>query len=164
MDEIEWFGGSDPTRMLEFLHGNANSRKLRLFACACCARIGHLFVNDHDREALGAAERFADGREVQSELAALHTCTTLAALFEATGEDAAGAAAVTSSNFASIWRDRSRIRRLTSALGWRRKAECLGRLFLSRGSNRSGRSALSRATAARHDGSGRGLGRGTATW
>src|SRR4051794_28318440 len=36
--EAEWLACADPTRMLEFLRGKINERKLRLFSCACCRR------------------------------------------------------------------------------------------------------------------------------
>lgn len=102
MDEIEWFGGSDPTRMLVFFRNRASDRKLRYFACACCERIAHLFSGDSDLEAIGTVERFADGQGTQTELAALHIRMTMAALFEATGEDAAGTAASTSTVCAAV--------------------------------------------------------------
>jgi hypothetical protein len=101
MDEIEWFGGSDPTRILEFLRGSASDRKLRLFACACCGRIGHLFADDHDREALAVIEQFADGRGTQSELVVVRTRAPRA-IFEAAGDDAAVTAASTSAICASL--------------------------------------------------------------
>jgi hypothetical protein len=50
--------------MLEFVRCNAGDRKLRLFACACCRRIGHLLSDERCREAEKAvkvAESFADG-------------------------------------------------------------------------------------------------------
>jgi hypothetical protein len=36
MNEAEWLECTDPRPMLQFLHGKASSRKLRLFASACC--------------------------------------------------------------------------------------------------------------------------------
>jgi hypothetical protein len=39
VNEKEWLECPDPTPMLEYLRGNASSRKLRLFAVACCRQI-----------------------------------------------------------------------------------------------------------------------------
>ena len=47
--------------MLMWVRGFASARKLRLFACACCRRIGHLLIDPRAQDALATAERFADG-------------------------------------------------------------------------------------------------------
>jgi len=61
MDEAAWLTATDPTPMLAFLRnsGRAGERKLRLFAVACCRRIDDI-LTDRGREAVNAAERFAD--------------------------------------------------------------------------------------------------------
>jgi hypothetical protein len=40
--EAEWDTCTDPQPMLEFLHGRASERKLRLFGVACFLRVWHL--------------------------------------------------------------------------------------------------------------------------
>jgi hypothetical protein len=61
MNESEWLICRNPQRMLVYLRRKAGARKLRLFAVACCRRIGHLDENDAHRLTLEEAERFADG-------------------------------------------------------------------------------------------------------
>src|SRR5262245_49806455 len=39
MTEREWLDHDDPGSMLEFVASPTSERKLRLFLCACCARI-----------------------------------------------------------------------------------------------------------------------------
>jgi hypothetical protein len=56
MTEAEWLACTEPTPMLEFLRGKASDRKLRLFACACCRRIWHLLVDEHNREVVEQTE------------------------------------------------------------------------------------------------------------
>jgi hypothetical protein len=71
LSEPEWLTCSDPTRMLDFLvAGPASDRKLRLFACACCRRIWPLLPEAGCRDAVGLAERYADGRATPEVLAA----------------------------------------------------------------------------------------------
>jgi hypothetical protein len=48
--------------MLEFLHGKASDRKLRLFAAACCRQVRGTQLHSLCSVALNAAERLADDR------------------------------------------------------------------------------------------------------
>jgi hypothetical protein len=61
MTRSEWQACTDPARLLAHLSGRASDRKLRLFACACCRRIWHLLPEEGCRQAVLAAERYADG-------------------------------------------------------------------------------------------------------
>jgi len=68
MTEQEWLECADPEPMLEFLHGKASDRKLRLFGCACWRRIWHLLRDDPCRQTVNKAELFADSRLTKEEL------------------------------------------------------------------------------------------------
>jgi hypothetical protein len=70
MTESEWLSCQDPEKMLEFLRGRATDRKLRLFAAACCRRVWHLLSEGGSRNAVEAAERYAEGLASDAELAA----------------------------------------------------------------------------------------------
>jgi hypothetical protein len=61
MNEATWDACATPLPMLEFLRGKASERKLRLFAVACCRRIGSFIKDSKARDALAVAECFADG-------------------------------------------------------------------------------------------------------
>jgi hypothetical protein len=62
MTEAEWLACRKPMQLLALLGRKADERKRRLFACACCYRIWSLIASEASREAVVAAEQFADGR------------------------------------------------------------------------------------------------------
>jgi hypothetical protein len=62
MTETDWLECISPEEMLSYLGERASPRKRRLFACACVRRIWPLLSDDRLRQAVKAAERFADGR------------------------------------------------------------------------------------------------------
>jgi hypothetical protein len=71
MTEAEWQLCRHPIGMLHFLHGHpVSDRKYRLFACACCRRLGGR-LPDHLRAVLEAAEGLALGRTDPRQLAQL---------------------------------------------------------------------------------------------
>src|SRR5262245_12693528 len=61
MTEAECLSCADPEAMLDFLGDGLSDRRARLFACACCRRVWHLVVKAASREAVEAAELYADG-------------------------------------------------------------------------------------------------------
>jgi hypothetical protein len=61
MTEKRWQAYTHVVEMLEYLQPKASTRKLRLFACACCRRVTHLLKDRRSRQALDAAEGYADG-------------------------------------------------------------------------------------------------------
>jgi hypothetical protein len=67
--EAEWLACDDPAPMLESLRG-ASSRKLRLFAVACCRRLWEHLADDRTRRAVETAEAFADGGATRADLGA----------------------------------------------------------------------------------------------
>src|SRR5438552_8254367 len=61
MTEVEWQRCTGPRKMLTFVAQKASERKLRLFACACCRSVWHLFGDEWSPAAVEMAERYADG-------------------------------------------------------------------------------------------------------
>ncbi|MDB5305883.1 MAG: hypothetical protein JWO38_85 [Gemmataceae bacterium] len=84
MTEAEWLVFTRPNPMLRFLIGTeervqdmtefpackGSDRKLRLFACACYYRIGHILPDSAAWTAVQVGERFADGMASWAELQA----------------------------------------------------------------------------------------------
>jgi hypothetical protein len=81
--EQEWFEGEEPGPMLGFLlralqercplgveqhEWEPYTRKMTLFAAACCRRIWDLLHSESSRNAVAVAERFVDGHAEYSEL------------------------------------------------------------------------------------------------
>lgn len=62
MTEGDWLTCSDPIAMLRYLTPRGSTRKLRLFACACCRRIWPLLTDRRARQAVDLGEALADGR------------------------------------------------------------------------------------------------------
>lgn len=67
MTEADWLACTDPDAMLEFLQGRSSQRKLKLFEVACCRRVEHLMTDSRHRDAVAAAERFADDLMTEAE-------------------------------------------------------------------------------------------------
>jgi hypothetical protein len=72
MREHEWQSCNRPRPMRAYLarRGLDSDRKLRLYACACCRRVGHLLQDERSHRAVEVAERFADGLADAAELEA----------------------------------------------------------------------------------------------
>lgn len=72
MTESQWLASTQRTPMLAFLRAKTSKRKMRLFAAACCRRILPLQIDENNGLAIAIAERYADGRCSDEELAAAH--------------------------------------------------------------------------------------------
>jgi len=73
MTEGEWWScnPTDLDMMLTFLRENrASTRKVWLFACACCRGIWPLFTDQRSQAAVEVAERYVDGFVTSAELKA----------------------------------------------------------------------------------------------
>src|SRR5262245_36423690 len=72
MTEQHWRSGRLPSAMIEYLHYRVgqkpSTRKLRLFACACCRRHWGFVADTPAAQAIEAAEAYADGLTGEAEL------------------------------------------------------------------------------------------------
>jgi hypothetical protein len=75
MTEQEWLRSPEPVRMVTHLRFNSGltrtkggRRKLRLFGCACCRRVPHIFPGEPWWPAVGLAEQLADGTTDQADV------------------------------------------------------------------------------------------------
>src|SRR5262245_11386719 len=82
MTEAEWLGCANPGPMLDYLRGRASERKLRLFAVACCRRIGHWIRDERSQWAGQVAQLVADGAAPREQLDSCRAAA-LAAIQEA---------------------------------------------------------------------------------
>src|SRR5947209_17811038 len=62
--------GQHKLNLYDLLGSQHDSRKLRLFAVACCRDVAHLLEDSRSLEALRVVERYADGLATEAELAA----------------------------------------------------------------------------------------------
>lgn len=69
LTEADWIAHRDPTSLLHFLRDKGTGRRWRLFAVACCRRIGPLLADDRSRRAVEVAARHAAGLATDAELA-----------------------------------------------------------------------------------------------
>jgi hypothetical protein len=69
MTEADWDTATDPGAMLTLAAPRVSDRKLRLYLVGCCRRRWELFTDERCREAVAIAERFADGRADDADLA-----------------------------------------------------------------------------------------------
>jgi hypothetical protein len=93
MTEAEWLAGTDPQKMLTFfVVCQESDRKRRLFAVACCRSVAHLMADCRSRDAVAAAERYADGLIDEAALASARSAAALAAQQAWSGGPAAGTA------------------------------------------------------------------------
>jgi hypothetical protein len=73
MNEERWLKGNSPFSMLRYLRGNADERKIRLFACAWVRHLWDFLQDPRSQQAVEIAERYADGEVSRKELSAAST-------------------------------------------------------------------------------------------
>jgi hypothetical protein len=60
MTEAEWWECANLIPMMNWALDQTSERKLRLFACACCRRVGRLIKDERAKKALAFAEQLSD--------------------------------------------------------------------------------------------------------
>ncbi len=68
--EADWLGTTTLFVLLQYMGRKLSVRKRQLFGVACCSKIGHLLADKRSREAVRAAEQYADGQISTKALAA----------------------------------------------------------------------------------------------
>jgi hypothetical protein len=68
MTQDEWIASEDTVQLLELVQSKSSDRKLRLYFCAGCRQIAHLFYRTESLAAVEVAERFADDEASEEEL------------------------------------------------------------------------------------------------
>jgi hypothetical protein len=75
MNEGDWLEGTDPIRLLAFVHGRVSDRKLRLFVVAYFRTVWNAWKDSQTQTAWNAidlAEKYADGLASDHQLLAAH--------------------------------------------------------------------------------------------
>jgi hypothetical protein len=67
MTEEEWATTTDMSAVFDLSSGSFSTRKLRLFATACCRQNWELLTDDRERRLVEVAERLADGEATHQE-------------------------------------------------------------------------------------------------
>ena len=68
--ENQWLAAGSWFPVCEAVRRRQNARKMRLFGCACCRRLGDLLADERSFAAIEVAEQFADGAAKRSALVA----------------------------------------------------------------------------------------------
>jgi hypothetical protein len=68
-NEQSYWSCDDPETLFASFGDRLSRRKARLFACACCRQVEHLFKDRQARQALATAERYADGQAPETDRA-----------------------------------------------------------------------------------------------
>jgi hypothetical protein len=126
MDETSWLSCTEPGALLRWGEPSLSERKLRLFACACTRRVWRLLTREAVRQAVAAAERYADGEASRDELRAGWTTVRKALSVTPLGtrwEDALMAALNSTSEAVSVYTVTSASRHAALALDadWRKR-------------------------------------------
>lgn len=79
MTEAQWLAEDNVDAMIADLGARADVRRLRLLACACCRAIWPQLPDPRSRAGIEVAERYADGKANERELAAARTKALAAA-------------------------------------------------------------------------------------